>query len=404
MRKVLLKVTSNWPRGTRLALVSALLGCVAALAACGSGGSDKKTTTAAAADGGGGSTNAAYQQKLDELYKGTYTEPTGDTPAHEPGKKIWMVSVDQAIPFAKYASDGMNEAADSLGWSFKIFNGKSDPNRQLSGIQQALAAGADGIIVGYIDCPVLKTGLQQAKKAGVPVVDIEGSDCDQLKSGDPKLFSHIVNYAGGQGFREWIQSWGAAQAAWVIAKTGGKAKTILTRETDTTTTNLAGKGAIDGMKTCSTCEIVETVDFVGPDLGPPLQQKIEQALIRHPDADSFISAYDGVLTAGGGANALKSSGRLGKIHIMGGEGDTPNIELIASKAGDDACIGIPTGWEGYAAMDAVIRLFAKDDPSKTTSGIGIQVCDREHNMPPAGKAYEPPIDYVAAYKKSWGVE
>lgn len=385
-----------------LALVAAA--CTVLLAACGGGSNDKPAAAAADASPQSSSSTSGYQQQLDELYKGTYAAPTGNAPKHEAGKTIWMVSVDQAIPFAKYASDGMKQATESLGWKFKIFDGKSDPNRQLSGIEQALAAGADGIVVGYVDCPVLKTSLQKAKKAGVPVVDVEGSDCDQLNAGDPKLFSHIVNYVNGQGFRDWIQAWGAAQAAWVIAKTEGKAKVILTRETDTTTTKLAGQGAIDGMKKCSTCELVETVDFVGPDLGPPLQQKIEQALIRHADANGFISAYDGVLTAGGGANALKSSGRLNQINIMGGEGDTPNIELIRSKGGDDACIGIPTAWEGYAAIDALIRLFAGEDPSKTSSGIGIQVCDREHNLPPEGQPYEPPIDFVAEYKKSWGAQ
>jgi ribose transport system substrate-binding protein len=376
--------------------------CASLVSACGgdSSSNDSEQPTAS----GGASSAGAYQAQLDKLYEGTYTEPTGDAPKPESGKSIWMVSVDQAVPFAKIASDGVRAATESLGWDLRIVNGKSDPSQQLTGFQQALAAGADGIVVGYMDCPVLRTGLQRAQEAGVPVVAIEASDCDQLKSGDEKLFSHIVNYADGQGFRDWIQSWGEAQATWVIAKTEGKAKAILTHENDTTTTNLAAAGAVRGMKKCPTCKIVETVKFVGPDLGPPLQQKIEQALIRNPDVDAFIAAYDGVLTAGGGANALKASGRLSDMNVMGGEGDASIIKLIRANDGADACIGIPTEWEGYASVDALIRLFAGDDPGKTNSGIGIQVCDADHNLPPEGEAYAPPVDYVAAYEKAWGVE
>jgi ribose transport system substrate-binding protein len=396
------RVVLSSRRLLRLRVAFVLAAAAPALVAC---GSDSGSSESSASAGGSATADTSqYEARLEELYESTYTEPTGDAPEHEPGKNIWFVSVDQAIPFAKYASDGMKQATESLGWEFNVYDGRSDASRWLGGVQQALAAGADGIVVGYLDCPAVRNALKQAKEKGVPVVNIEGSDCSQLKKGDEDLFSHIVNYTGGEGFRDWMQAWGGAQADWVIAKTGGKAKTIVTRQTDTTTTQLSGKGAIDGMKKCSGCEIVETIDFVGTDLGPPLQQKIEQALVRHPDADSFIAAYDGVLTAGGGANALKASGRLDKLHVAGGEGDAPNIELIRADNGQDACSGIPTGWEGYAAVDALVRLFADQDPSETESGIGLQVCDAEHNLPPEGEAYQPPIDYVAAYQKSWGVE
>ena len=174
-------------------------------------------------------------------------------------------------------------------------------------------------------------------------------------------------------------------------------------ETDLENTKLAGKGSEDEIAACEGCEIVDRVDFVGADFGPPLQEKIEQALIAHPEANGFIAAYDAVLTSGG-ANALKASGRLDDLAIMGGEGSAPGIDLIRENGGMDACIGVPTAWEGYAAFDAMIRIFADEDPSKTSSGLGLQACDADHNLPAEeGVAFEAPIDFVAAYEESWGV-
>ena len=87
---------------------------------------------------------------------------------------------------------------------------------------------------------------------------------------------------------------------------------------------------------------------------------------------------------------------------MGGEGSTPGIELIYENAGMDVCVGLNTGMEGYAAMDGLVRLFVGDDPKDVDTGIGIQVCDADHNLPPKGEVYETPVDYAAGFQENSG--
>jgi ribose transport system substrate-binding protein len=190
----------------------------------------------------------------------------------------------------------------------------------------------------------------------------------------------------------------------VVAETEGEAKTIVTVETDLFVTRIALPGIERVFDKCPTCEIVDVVNFVGTDFGPPLQQKIEQSLNQHPEANSFIAAYDAVMTTGGGAAALRASGRLDEMAIMGGEGSAPGIELIYDEAGIDACSGISFVPEGYGAVMGLVRIYAGQDPYSGETGIGSQICDREHNLPPEGDAYEAPIDYPAAYRKLWGLE
>jgi ribose transport system substrate-binding protein len=364
------------------------------LAACGSsedGGSGEKASSGDV---------AKYQRQLDALYKGTYEAPSGGPVDPPEGKNVWIISTGQEIETAQNASAAMEEAGQALGWEVNLFDGKFESSRQISGIEQALADNADGLVLLYVDCDPVKAGIQQAVKAGVAVVGIESKDCE------PALENHVVKYAGDEDFVTWVShGFGGSQAKWVIAKTKGEAKTIVTVQTDLYTTAVTyDPGITDEFDKCKTCEIVDTIEFVGSEFGPPLQQKIEQSLNKNPDANSFIAAYDAVLTGGGGAAALRASGRLDEIESMGGEGSVPGIELIYNDAGADACIGIPTAWEGYGAIMGLARIFAGQDPNKGNSGIGAQACDRDHNLPPKGESYEAPIDFVAEYNKLWGVE
>jgi ribose transport system substrate-binding protein len=379
----------------RRALILAGLVVLVALSltACGGGSADGGSGERAGSDD-----VARYQRQLAALYNGTYEEPSGGPVTPPPGKKVWVISTGQTIETAVNAAAAMEAAGRTLGWEVTVFDGRFDSARQISGIEAALAAGADGVVLLYVDCAPVKAGLQQARAAGVAVVGIESKDCE------PALEDHVVRYAGDRDFVTWVShGFGGTQAKWVIAKTKGEARTIVSVQTDLYTTAVTyDPGITDVFAACDSCEIVDTIEFVGDEFGPPLQQKIEQSLNQHPEANSFIAAYDAVLT-GGGAAALRASGRLEQIQSMGGEGSKPGIELIYDQAGMDACVGIPTAWEGYAAMMGLARVFAGQDPDRGDSGIGTQACDADHNLPPKGESYRAPIDFVAAYERLWGV-
>lgn len=380
---------------TKLVVIAALaVLSVLVLAACGSddggGGTDETAKSSDVAD---------YEGALDALYAGNFEPPSGPPVKPVKGKSIWLITTGQNIETSQNITAAIEEAGDLLGWDVSLFDGKFESSRWLTGVQQALAAKADGIILFAIDCAPIKAAVEQADKAGVPVVGVEGQDCD------PGLFDYNLTFIDGQNFQEWIEEgFAGTQAKWVVADTKGEAKTIVTVQTDLFVTRIALPGIERVFKTCPTCEIVDVVNFVGTDFGPPLQQKIEQSLTEHPEANSFIAAYDAVMTTGGGAAALRASGRLGEMSIMGGEGSAPGVELIYDEAGIDACSGIDFFPEGYGAVMGMVRIFAGQDPYEGETGIGSQICDLEHNLPPEGQAYQAPIDYAAEYEKLWGLK
>jgi ribose transport system substrate-binding protein len=379
---------SSFVRG--LAAGASAIGACATLVACGSSGttvSHSASTTAGA--------NSSAQAQLAQLYKSTSRPPTGPPVKDTRGKSVWVITLGDTIESAVTASRNVQEAGKALGWKVTVVDGKFDPSVQLQGVEQAIAAKANAVILAYMDCAPVKTALRRAKQLGIVSVGIESQDCN------PSLLSHVVTYAGKMDFITYFKKWGEAQATWVITKTGGKAKVLLSRETDVGTLAASAKGAEEGLATCPHCTVIP-VNFTGADLGAPLTQKIQQAVIKNPTANAFIASYDAVLT-GGGANVLQPKGRSGAMKIMGGEGTSAGMDLIRENRGMQAAVGLPVGWEAYAAVDAVLRLFAKQDPAASDSGMGLQVVDQTHNLPPAGQPFTPNVDYKSAYRKMWGI-
>jgi ribose transport system substrate-binding protein len=292
-----------------------------------------------------------------------------------------------------------------MGWQATVCDGKGDTNTMLNCIRQGIAAKVNGIFMIYIDCPTVKAALQQAHAAGIKLVADESYDCNQISAGAPSLYDYVVSYGGqghGMDFPTFLYHWGQAQAVWDIVKNNGHAHVIDFLETDARTDFDVDRAIHKQIATCPGCSIVDTVDFTAPDLGPALQQKAQEAFLTHPDFNATTVSNDGTITSGAGA-AIRASGRRSQIHIMGGECEPPNLQLIRSGGPQDACVPLLTSWEGIAAMDGLNRLFhgAKVSNSMPT-GMGLTVIDKEHNLPPSG-VYASPINVHAAYLKAWGI-
>lgn len=374
------------------------LACVTVLAACDSGPSSQpaSTTPSTSRD------VTAAKAELRRLYAGTYGATPSSAPKPQPGKSAWLISAAQNSAASANSVAAAAQAGEVLGWKTTVFDGKGDPATMLNGVRSAIAAKADGIFMYAIDCSYVTAGLQQAKRAHIPVVAAEAADCSDVEQGAPSLLTYVVHYEKDTPFVQFVKKWGAAQATWLIASLEGKAKVIHFKETDFFTTLATDAGFRDEFAKCAGCKVLATVNFTIADLGPKLQEKAQQALLEHPDANAVDVPYDTVLTSGVAA-ALRSSGRLGEMKVMGGEGVAPNMDLIREHEGQDAGVGLPTEWEGWSAMDALNRIFNHERP--VSSGAGVQVFDAQHNMPESG-AYVPmkdgrPIDFAAQYTQAF---
>jgi len=344
---------------------------------------------------------ATAKSKTQANYKGTNTMPDTTLRKPTPGKKVVVISGGESALSSSVPSDAAMAAGKAAGWDMTLYDQKLNPANGTALINQALAAGAEGIILDATDCPLAKTALQTAKAKGVKVVPIYAFDCNDpmFGGGGEALFSGITNYgAKAKDIDLFTQSYGADQADAIIAATDGKAKVILFNDTEFTVLKYTAKGFTDEMAKCSTCSVVATVDFKAGELGPALQQKAASILLQHPEANAVKIPYTAAALLGISA-AVSASSKASSLYVMGGEGFGPELDLIRAKKGVSAVNVISSEWVGWSAIDTLNSLFLGQQPAD--SGIGWTLADAEHNIPPSGD-FVPPVDFKAAYKKAWG--
>lgn len=388
--------------GRRTAL-AAVLALAVGVAACGDSGDEESTTTSSATTTAAAASDivASAQESIEEAYAGTMRTPPESGPEAQAGKKVWVVSCAQSAEGCSVPANAAVDAAKRLGWDVKLFDGRFTPQSQADGIRQAVAAGADGILLVAVDCAVAQEPLKQAREQGVFTVSVYGFDCDDPAVGGEALYGASVD-VGYPTLADFFRAWGAIKADYIIAKSGGTAKVIDISEPDYTVTRYIEEGFAERIAECDTCEVVENVRLAAPDLGNGAAvQKVQAALAKHPDATDVHVPADAFMGLGL-AQVFEQAKRSGHdLRIVGAEGHPSNMDLIR-KGTETVSIAVPAGWYGWAGIDTLNRAFA-GETEFPDSGFGWQAVDAGHNLPESGP-YVPPVDFEAAYEQVWGTQ
>jgi ribose transport system substrate-binding protein len=325
------------------------------LTACG-GSSTDETAPANDAPVAPAASGAPAAAGTELNYEGTLRSPDATARPAAKDKKVVIISAGQASISSSVPVAAAKEAAEAAGWQTDVYDVQLNPANAPGLVRQAIASGADGIILQAVDCPGIKGPLQEAKAKGIEVVGIYSFDCNDpvFKGNDPALFTAQINYgAGSEDIGAFTKKYGADQAKAVIAATGGKAKVIYFNSPTVTVLNYTGEGFKEELAKCADCELVAEVEFAGSELGPNLQQKATSALLQHPEANAVKSPY------------------------------------IA-----------PSDWTGWAAVDTMNSRFTGKPAAD--SGLGWQLVDKGHNLTSNGP-FVPAVDFKSIYKKAWGV-
>ena len=337
------------------------------------------------------------------FFDGTYQDPPATSPPAAEDKNVWVLSCGEAAVGCASLAGGIKEGAETLGWDVTLFDGKLGADGAYStGVRQAVAAGADAIVIGAVDCALISQPLAEARAAGVLVVGSLAYDCDDPRAGGGEaLFdTNFIPDSEHESRTDANRFSGEARAVWLLNKRGTSGLTVLSfRHTD----SLLGTDYADGFDSkieakCADCTVIP-VEFTFADLGT-IGTKASDALTKYPDANALVVPYDSLLLLGV-AQAVVRSGRSDSIDVIGNEGYAPNLELIRTNGGQDMALGSSANWAGWGTADTLNRLFA-GEPA-VAQGLGFKFIDAEHMPDDDGVAFIPPIDYKAAYRAAWGV-
>jgi ribose transport system substrate-binding protein len=384
---------------TRDSAVRRMLACgVAAglmLFAAACGDDDTSSSSPSGAADATSSADAAKTQ-LEKAYAGRYTEPPSNPNPAAEKKTVWFISPGQASPNAAATWVAAEEAAKAIGWNIKLFDSKLDQSNFSKGIRQAVSSGADGIISMAIDCPQTKSALKAARAAGVETVSLLGFDCNDADPNDEPLFSSQISL--GDRYSNWpdaYRDWGSDQAAWAIAQDGGETSLLNFVNGEYLILKFMQEGIQARMKECAECQ-VNNVDWTLAEVSK-IPAKVEASLLKQPETTALSADANPQL---GFATGVLQAGKNGQVKVFGGLGLPSDIQLLKEEKGLDAVPAWPVDWWSWAAVDTLNSVF--NDKEADDSGLGWVLIDRKSNLP-AGDAFEPKVDFRAAYKKRWGV-
>jgi ribose transport system substrate-binding protein len=373
--------------------VSTLALCAAVLSACGGG---TKTDAGKTSGPDAATAAASAAERLPAYYRGTFGKPPTTSPTPVPGKSIAIVSLTELSSTIHLLTSQAEEAARAMGWQTTVIDGAITTQGWNRAVRAATSKGVDAIVLAAIECAPVRAALEAAKANGIVIFGVIGADCDDPSVGGEALFDGFE--AGGKSTDAVLNDTARMRADWLIAAADGKATTLTMDETDYVAVQRLNKATNDWMaEHCGECSSV-SVNFVLADVGTPFKNKVQSGLLRNPGTNSVAFPYDVLLTLGGGAAAVQGAGR--ELNVMGGECGPPNLELIRQGT-QDACVGTPYGWLGWAAIDGLNRVFQGE--ATVDSGAGVQLVDEDHNMPDDNVYDGPGIDYKSAYKQAWGL-
>jgi ribose transport system substrate-binding protein len=384
----------------RAVLAAAVITVLAiALAACGSS-SSSSSSSSSTSSGSSGTSAADIVKTAERELKPYYGKvPLVPLPAApKPGKtgNIYIVLCGKAAEGCTRIGNGAAAALKAIGWKVTVLDGKLAPEPTNAAVLQAVSAKPDGIILSAVSTELIGEGLAAAKKAKIPVVDVGGNDKQGTCSScvDAELSSEAESNHNGQ-----LSGW------FLIKDSAGKANVLALNDSEFPVIKYQLDGLTSVLSKCSGCKVAETVGFTGEDLGLKLTALVQTALQRNPDVNYVYVPYGSASTFV--ASAIRQSGRDVKIALYAT--NAPDIEAIRKGEIEVGSVDLPLEYQGWRAMDDLIRLRAGQKPApyygqaESTSRPDQKVLDK-NDLPPVGKAWNgDPETYPQDLLKLWGV-
>jgi ribose transport system substrate-binding protein len=387
--------------------------CAAAIlaSACGSSSSSPSSAsssagapTTASSTGSSGSTAPWVTQAKADVTQGYGTGLVKPPPTSGPkavrGKNVWYISCGESYSSCAAMSKDFKAASDALGWHTTLTDGKASPTVAAGLVRQAIAAKADGIVMVSYDCPGVKAALLAAQAAKIPVVSYLSFNCNSPafphSANQPSLFvgPRILGATDPSGLSTLF---GKLVAEYGIAAANGKMNELYISCSAYVVCDTINKGYWNAIKPCIGCKYTNVL-YTFAQVPNPAAQTWKSAILAHPDAN-VITYNPASIMPLGLQTAIKDASR--PITVYGAEGGDLNYNNIRSGFEQDAVVR-QDAQGTWATADTLNRIFAGGNPSTfPDEGGGVQVVDKNHNLPAAGQPYKSALDYQPLYEKVW---
>jgi ABC-type sugar transport system substrate-binding protein len=372
-----------------LVLATVLAGCSKSSKAASTGGSSSTTIDLAAY-------NKIVSDGIAQSSSSKFPGPT-EAFAAPKNKKLAIVVCSGTLEGCVIPANAAKTAAEALGWKVTMLDGKGSPDSQNGAIQTAVASGVDAIITSAVDPAQISAGLAAAHNKHIPIGSIA-----QFAKASPTGYAFDIG-------ANWADQ-GKAVGAWMVKESAGKAVVLPMSDKEFASTVAFVDAAVAEIKTCSTCAVQATENFVVADVGAPLGQRVVNLLQAAPKVNMVIGAYDPA--AAFMVPAIEQAGLGSKIKLAAIVGTAQNLGFIRDGKVQAADVAFDANYEGWAAVDQMARLLAGKPLVETANPSSEEYRYSENvpwalltkdNLPPAGQSWKSQVDTEGGFKHLWGL-
>jgi ribose transport system substrate-binding protein len=302
------------------------------------------------------------------------------------GKNIWYITNSQN-QFSTEMSTGVKEAGAAAGVKITVFDGQNSTSKYSEGINQAIAQGADGIVLMAIQPAVVKEDLAAAAAAGIKVLNTLNGDPDEAVPAS--TFANL----SAQYTKD-----GELMGKWALLDSNCKANIIVVQSSPVHVWDLAAKGITKAVtdlcpKDCK----VKVLDIDPANIATDTGRQLQTALQVDPDVNYVLPVWDSSMPYVAPAVAAAGS----KAKVLAHDGISDSLKLIASGKDQVGTVAMPPpGWIGWAAFDEVARAIVGD---KSPNYVIPTRLVTKSNVGDGGIADVSPNyrDYQSAFKEAW---
>jgi len=340
------------------------LAAAALLAACSSSSSSTTGTTSgtSSASSSASATSPAdagvalAQATVTKLGATTssYPVPTASVPGVSKlkGRTVFYIPLLQDVPTFAVAAQTMKAALARAGLKLQVCDGQAQPTAVASCVQQAVGAGAAGIVLDAIPYGMAYSALNAAVAKGVPVLV-----ADQVPQPASTPNTDHVSYLPG------AQDQASQIAWWIIADSNGKANAIIAEEIDNPSSIAQVTDSLAIYKKyCPACVI--TVKQISASTTALEAAAASSNLQTHPDATYYYTEFEDSLQPT--IQGIQQDGKASAISLAVAAGTVNGLGLLKSGSLLKAVVVVDEAYEGWALTDQILRMATGIAPVQET--------------------------------------
>jgi ribose transport system substrate-binding protein len=317
-------------------------------------------------------------------------------PSAQRNKSIIYVSADQRNGGASGVGRAAAEAAQVIGWHFRLIDGQGTVSGRRNALMQAASLKPDGIILGTVDALEQVDAIREMAAQGIKMVGWHALG----KSGpdrDLPIFTNIATEPNDVG---------KAAAMFAVADSDGKAGVIIFNDPIYAIANAKTNAMIDILRKCAGCNLLIVDNTPLQDTSATMPQRTALLLQRYgrkwTHSLAINDLYYDAMPPTFIAAAIPGNGN--PKNISAGDGSELAFNRIRRRHYQLGTVAEPLRLHGWQAIDELNRAFADRPPSGYSAPVHLVTADNIKFDGGSSNEYDPDNGYREIYKKIWGVK